>query len=339
MVAWVLDLLLVAGTLGAGALILGSWAGWRATRAVTARVRRAVSGPPKPVPLIGVRAPPVVGDDEDLYVCPRRLEALEARLGERLGAVGQQAGVLRARQAELEQKGRRDDLARKYADDLALLERRAAGMRRVLGLVWKTRSILLVRAHLAQTARRRPNLGRLPDADSAAGRPVLLRDGTATYHGAASAVRDFLSLVERRATEIGRTLPAAPADAEIDAAARAAVEAEVREAEAAYAHLREDMDRLGDNLTWLGDHFATLAVVEASAETVGPDAGPAELIREVEDALGQLAELARAVDPAVADRAVTNLAEDITQLEAAGLEAQAEADAELEVAKLLRSSA
>lgn len=334
--SWILDLVLVALTIGAGLFLLGSYLGWTVVRYVGARARRllGVRPNPAPVPLIGVRSPPVPTSDDDLYACPRRLEALQARLAERLAALNQQAGVLRARQVELGAKGRRDDLTKKYDEDLALLLRRSDGMRRVLGLVWKTRTILLVRAHLAQTARRRPALGRLPEGEGAAG---SLRDGTASYHTAAGAVRDFLDLVDRRAAELDSLIPGAPLEAEIDEATRDAVAAEVRETQAAYTHLAEDMDRLADNLTWLGDHYATLAVVESARESVGDDAGPAELVREVEEALGQLAELARTVDPVLANAAVDNLAEDITQLEAAGLEAQAEAEAELEVARLLRT--
>jgi len=347
--AWpflLLYLLLVMLTTAGLALYVGVRRGIGLAVRIASTLRRVVAGQPRqrvperrPVPLIGVRATPQPAPaDEDLFVYPRRLAELEVQLSDRCKAVQQQSAVLRARQGDLEQKGTRDELTKKYAQDRALLDRRADGMRRVLGLVWKTRAVLLARAHLAQTARRRPNLGRLPDTEVATGRPEALRSGTATYHSAAAAVRSYLDLVDAHASTLPGVLPTVPEGAEIDDAAREAVRAELDEVQAAYLHLREDMDRLADNLTWLGDHFATLAVVESSPTAVAPDAGPGALIQEVEDALGQLAELARAVDPAVADAAVDSLAEDISQLEAAGLEVQAEADAELEIARLLRAA-
>jgi hypothetical protein len=145
-----------------------------------------------------------------------------------------------------------------------------------------------------------------------------------------------VAFVDQRLALVPTLVPAPPAEAEIAGATQAAVDAAVAETTEAYRSLREEMDRLKDNLTWLGDHCGALAVIEAPAESVRGDGGPAELVREVEEALSQLADMARSIDPAVTDSAVTNLAEDISQLEEAGLEAQAEAEAELEVARLLR---
>lgn len=338
MLGYLADVVVVLAMVAVGATL----AGLQGARLITRAARRLRRGAPtneRPdVPLIGVKATPSPSRDDDLYDCPRRLAALEQQLAERHRAVHQQAVLLRARQSELSQKGSRDELTRKYADDLALLERRAGGMRRVLGMVWKTRSILLARAHVAQTARRRPQLGRLPTQESLTGHRAL-RDGTATYHNAAAAVRAFLDTVDARSAEVARLAPPPPPEAEIDDEARAAVEAELAETRAVYGRLREDMDQLADNLTWLGDHYATLAVVEPGPDTAGLGAGPGELVREVEDALTELATLSRTVDPTTVDAVVESLAQDITRLEAAGLEAQAEADAELEIARLLRPPA
>ena len=63
--------------------------------------------------------------------------------------------------------------------------------------------------------------------------------------------------------------------------------------------------------------------------------GPAHLLEEVAAAVRGLDDLAGNVDPTVVDSAVHHLAEEITHLEEAGLEADAEAAAHLEVERLL----
>ena len=60
------------------------------------------------------------------------------------------------------------------------------------------------------------------------------------------------------------------------------------------------------------------------------------LLGEVHDALGEIADLARLVDPARADLAVEHLAANITRLEVDGREAEAAAAAELEIDQMLR---
>lgn len=298
------------------------------------RVKRIGARPP--IALLTMRGMPAGPmSDEDLYSCPRRLEQLDTRMGERLSAVAEQVDVLRSRQAEMTQKGGREELARKYGDDAAMLGKRAGSMRRVRGLVWKTRAILLLRAHLAQTARRRPDLGALPSLDPTPSGAARLKEAASRYHTAAIAVRNYLDLVDARAAALPAEVPPEPDEADVDENIRAAVDEAVAEQVAAYATLRDDLDRLADNLTWLADHCASLAVVESANEPVPANGGPAELVREIEDALSTVADLARAVDPALADAAVAHLAEDISQLEEAGLEAQAEAEAAIEVSRLL----
>lgn len=318
-----------------GIVVIAARMAQRAAR----RVRRLGDRPPVALlTMRGMEAGPM--SDDDLYACPRSLDQLDERMGDRLRAVAAQADVLRSRREEMAQKGGREELAKKYGEDVTMLNRRAASMRRVRGLVWKTRAILLLRAHLAQTARRRPVLGALPPLDPAPAGAARLKEASSRYHTAAIAVRNYLELVEARALALPAQVPPEPMDAEIDAPIRGAVTAAVTEQEDAYAALAEEMDRLADNLTWLADHCASLAVVESANEPSvrapgGVDGGPAELVREIEDAMSAVAGLARAVDPALADAAVAHLAEDISQLEEAGLEAQAEAEAAIEVSRLL----
>lgn len=289
------------------------------------------------VPLIGVKTPlpPVPSphrEGEDLLGYPRRLAELEDRLVDRHRAVQQQLQLLHARQDSVRAKGDRDDLIKKYDADVAMLDRRAEGMRRVMGLVWKTRAILLLRVHLAVTARRRPVLGKLPDPTTRKG---AFPDATAAYHEAAAAVLFYRDAVQDRARELDAVVPEPPVSAEIDPAQDAEVDDERRSVRAAYDALAARMDRLADNLTFVGDHFAALAVVDTEPEDLAVDGGPAQLLEEVAAAVRGLDDLGARVDPAVVDSAVTHLAEEITHLEEAGLEADAEAAAHLEVERLL----
>lgn len=282
---------------------------------------------PQPLPPL-----PQPGERADLLAYPSRLAELEARLVDRHRAVQEQLQVLTARRDQVRAKGDRDALTKKYEADVHMLDRRAEGMRRVMGLVWKTRAILLLRVHLAVTARRRPVLGKLPEPGDRRGD---LPGATAAYHSAAAAVLFYRDSVLDRARELDIVPPAPPASAEIDAAQLSAVEDEHRSVSAAYAALAARMDRLADNLTFVGDHFAALAVVDTEPEDLAIDGGSAHLLEEVAAAVRGLDDLGARVDPSVVDSAVTHLAEEITHLEEAGLEAEAEAAAHLEVERLL----
>jgi len=320
---WIL-LTIVVALVGAGALLVYGAAH---------KVRRMPGV--RTLPAIGVPPEPVVPDD-DLFACPRRLEELETRLAERHRAVADQETLLGERRANLAAKGSREDLARNYEQDQVLLGRRGASMRRVLAQVWKTRTILLLRARLAATARRRPDLGRLPDP--AAG-GADLRQASLRFHDAARRVHAYLARVDEDALRLAEGLPTQPPIEEIDAQVLAAVSAERDGVRQAYADLREDIDRLADNLTWLGDHCASRAVADAAPEPMDQMGGAARLLDEVEAALGAVSQLSRSVDPALANAALANLDEEISGLEKAGMEARAEAEAVLEVDRLLRQAA
>lgn len=324
-----LALLLLAMLLGAGAFGSGYIAGW-----VGRRVRRFPGI--RRVPVIGVRTDlpplPVPEEGADLLAYPRRLAELQDRLVERHRAVQQQLQVLAARRDGVRAKGDRDDLARKYEADVVMLDRRAESMRRVMGLVWKTRAVLLLRVHLAITARRRPLLGKLPDPTARKG---ALAGATAAYHSAAAAILFYRDLVQERARDLDDVVPLPPISAELEAQHHQEVADERSAARAAYATLATRMDRLADNLTFVGDHFAALSVVDTEPEDLAIDGGPAQLLEEVAAAVRGLDDLAGRVDPTIVDNAVSHLAEEITHLEEAGLEADAEAAAHLEVERLL----
>lgn len=324
--AFVFAAVLVLGlVLFGGGYVTGRIVGF--FRALPERRRRRLALTVQPLPPL-----PAGEEGADLLGYPRRLEELEGRLVERHRAVQEQLRVLAERRETVRAKGDREELLKKYEADVAMLDRRAEGMRRVMGLVWKTRAILLFRVHHAVTARRRPSLGKLPEPT---GRPGALPGATAAYHAAAAAVLFYRDLVHERASDLADVVPAPPISAEITEVQRKEVEAERAHVAAAYAALEARMDRLADNLTYVGDHFAALAVVDTEPEDLAVDGGPAHLLEEVAAAVRGLDELGARVDPAAVDDAVSGLAEDITHLEEAGLEAEAEASAHLEVERLL----
>lgn len=332
-VVLVLLVLVAMGALGVKGLI-----------EVSRRMNRAVMGPPQPA-LPGPSSPPPLpprpskaapaarkDPDADLLRYPQQLERLEEQLGQSLDALLAQLAHLRDRHSALSQKGGRDELAARYAEDLALLGRREAGMRRVLGLVWKARALLTLRAHLAASARRRPELPALPAVDDPS---TDLEAAARLYTDASAGVRAFYKHLQARMQDLPRAVPAPPEKAELSAEVKGEVEREEQRIHELYVGQADALDRLADTLAYLADRSRTRRVVQGSAPAMVGSAASETLINEVERALSQLQDLADAGDRRLADLAVQNLAEDISQLERAGLEAQAEADATLEVARLL----
>jgi hypothetical protein len=270
-------------------------------------------------------------EGQDLLRYPARLEELEGQLGGAIGEVRRQRAHLEEQRALLAAKDGRGALAARYAADVALLGRREEGMRRVLGLVWRARALLSLRAHLAISARRRPVLPPLPDTE-AAGADMEL--AARVYASAAERVRAFESTLRARMATLSASVPPPPAEAEVAGETLRELAAEEARIRTRYEGHREAMDRLGDTLAYLADRCRTRLVARGTPASVNPEGGSA-LLDEVQRALDALGELAEAGDRQMADLAVENLAEDISQLERAGLEARAEAEAAIEVEKLL----
>lgn len=337
---WVANVLVAAFMIAVFAGVLAGAAAvrtWRLAQQAVASakripLRRRVAALPSPP-----SAP--TPSDADLVAYPERLAALEERLVERHGAVQDQLRVLTERRLALGAKPDRADLVARYEADIGHLDKRAASIRRVVTLVWRTRAILLLRVHLAVTGRRRPQLGDLPEGGAEGRLPrEQLAAARSRYGAAATAVQFYLDEVQARAAAIDAVVPAAPAAAEADEAVRAVVAQEVARTRAAHEELAARMDRLADNLTWLGDHAGTLEVVDDDVQS--PAAGPhgesaAHLLGEVDAAVRRLNELAGAVDHQLAGEALARLGEDVGRLETEGMEEQAAAEAELEVAKIV----
>lgn len=273
---------------------------------------------------------------DDLLRHPRRLAALEARLKEQHAAATSQADRLAERAEELGQRPAREELARRYEEDERLLRRRAERMGRVLGMVWKARALLGLRAHVAITARRRPVLRDLPEAEVPVGE---LAQAARRYDLAADAVRAFVVELDSRANDLDEVVPLPAEEAVVTDTTRMAVEGERNHALQTYAELRGRMEELADTLAYLGERCRTRALVEGgpAAELDEPGADGAGLIEELNRALGELSQMAEAGDKKLADAAMDKLAEEISLLEKAGIDAQAETDAVLEVQRLLET--
>ena len=269
---------------------------------------------------------------EDLLRYPERLGQLEQQLGATARDASDQAEHLRARREKVAQKEDRAELADRYARDAAVLTERAASMRRVMALVWRTRVILLVRAHVAITARRRPGLEALPDGEV---RTADLSRAAEAYDAAADGVRRFVIEIEQRRSDLRLAIPAPLPLAAVDADDRAAVAREQAHAEETYRALQNQMDRLADTLSYLADRCHTRHVVEGASVTLTGETGTESMLDEVNSALASLNDLSDFGDRALADSALDNIAQDISALEATGLDLQAAAEAELEINKLL----
>lgn len=309
-----------------GIYVLVELPGWLRRGRLAARARPAL-----PSPATAPVANPTPADPSS-HPAPRRLEDLELQLGRSLTELRAQIDHLHGRQLEVAGKEGRSGLASRYAEDAGLLERREARMRRVLGLLWKTRAILELRASLARAAQARPNLETLPDVDAP---QTDLAAAERAYTEAVRRLRSFLARLAsaRAAVEV---LPQPHVDALVNDGWRADVATEQDRARAAFDRLYGRMDRLGDTLTYLADRARTRQVARGGPPLrAGADGAPDALLAELEHGLAALDELAEAGERKLDELAVANLAEDISQLEQAGLEAQAEADAALEVAKLL----
>jgi hypothetical protein len=311
-----LVLFLLLGVAMAGVYVLVELPAWRRRRKLAAKGTSAPAGQ--------------TGDGLLRY--PRRLEELERQLVAGIEEGNMQVAHLEVRATEVAAKEGRGDLASRYTHDVELVKKRVASMRRVLGLVWKTRAVLSLRAHLAVTARGRPALVGFPD-------PAHLdRDfdrSARAYDAAASDVREFTRTVERRASELALAIPEVPVGAEVPVLARGEVDRELDAVRKLYADLQQRMDSLGDTFAYLADSCRTRKVVTGSPQRIDVEPGGEALMEEVSQALAALQDMSEVGDQHLADAAVENLAEDIGQLEKVGLDAQAEAEAALEVERLL----
>lgn len=325
-----------------GALGLGVWAVLSMTQSTRNRLsadhRRPLPEPSgsraaTPAPAKERLSPAEYADGADLLRYPERLSALEARLQGAHAEATSQADHLRARGDKVAAKDPGSELVGRYAHDAGMLDERAASMRRVMGLVWRTRALLSLRAHVAITARARPDLSMLPAGEIS---PQNLEDAAEIYEAAAERVRAYVMRVEGRLADLSFAVPARPGQAEVSEDDASAVDQEQERARRTYVDLQNRMDQLADTLGYLADRCLTRQVVQHTNQGVDGLVGSEGLLDEVGEALRGLGELAQLGDRQLADTAMDNLVEDISQLEQAGLDAQAEADAALEIERLLQ---
>lgn len=285
-------------------------------------------------------APPdrsrIVEEARERY--PDRLGELEAQLEDSYERTLEQIARLEARHEEVRAKGGSEVIAERYARDRRLLQDRAERLRRVMALVWRTRAVLSLRAHLAETARRRPMLDGLPGEDEASEAPL---DAIEAYEAAADRVRRFVVEIENQAAKLGEQIPEPPAPAEVTVEDRRLVEQERARVHAICASLQVRMDQLADTLQYLAERRRTRSLVDEAPEGgfEADAAGGRALFEELETALGELAGLVEVGDRAMSDTALDHLAKDIGRLERAALDARDEADAALEVERIVEQLA
>lgn len=333
------NFLIVLLMLALGGVAAGGWSMFGLARTVQKRVgdrqrRKELEALPEWARTVEGDADPVESWNEgsDLLRYPARLGELSRRLEQSHAAVREQLDRLASHRAGIAGKDDRAELVARYDEDTAILGKRAESMCRVLTLVWRTRATLRMRAHVAITARQRPELQGLPEGE------VAVRDlalAAEAYERAAGEVRAFVELVDRRSGQLDAAVPRLPELALTLPEDREQVDQELARARDTYTELRDRMDRLADTLGYLADRCRTRHVVVDAPAGMDAELGGEQVFEEVNGALLELQDLAELGDRHLADAAMDNLAEDISQLERAGLEAQAEADANLEIARLL----
>jgi len=271
----------------------------------------------------------------DLMRYPHRLRMLEAELESARAAALEQAEHLAEKRADLASKPGRDELVARYEEDERLLHGRAESTERVLGTVWRTRAVLLMRVHLAQAAKQRPELDHLPDPDSV--QAAHLGQTAALYSSGAIQVRAFVAVLDERLRTLPDVAPRPSGHARVDDEDRGEVERERAAVSDRLVALRARMDELADSLGYVGDRLRTQHLVEGQRGRlqVTPEAG--DLLDQVSQAVDQLDQLAAVGERGLASVAVAALVEDIGDLEQAGLEIDAEAEASREVERLLET--
>ena len=292
---------------------------------------------PSPAPS---EPPPLSSNGEsrnsrDLGRYPERLAALERRLEASLRAGQGQALHLAAKRADIATKPGREGLADRYGQDLLVLEKQAEATRSVLSTLWRTRAVLLLRVHLAHSARRHPNLSHLPQPLNVG--PDELDAAVREYARACKRVREFVVHLDNQHELLPEVVPAPSVYSDIAAEHRDLVEVEMRQISETFLQLRERMDALADTLDYLCERFRTQKVVEGTPAgfDLGPEAGL--LVQEVAAALGELETLSAVGDKGLAEVAVDGLVSEITTLEKVGLDINLQADANREVERLLAS--
>ena len=272
---------------------------------------------------------------EDLLRYPERLATMERTLQTSLAELEGQRAHLLDRRDKVAAKEDRVALASRYDEDAALLARRIDRVRRVLALVWRTRTVLLLRAHVAITARARPHVEALPEGEIPAAR---LEAAARAYEEASERVRAFVASIGGREVDLSLQVSRPPSEAVVEPDDERAVSEELASARGTYADLGRRMDGLADTLAYLADRCRTRRVVEGASLGLDAEPGGGQLIEELNGALGALHDLAELGDQALADSALDSLTENIetlSRIEKAGLDAKAEADAAIEVGKLL----
>ena len=285
----------------------------------------------------GVTGPGSTGGSDwlegsDLLRYPDQLAELEGRLDQSCLEAQEQVRHLEHQRDRVGAKSGETTLRDRYEADAKELAGRHAQLQRVLGLVWRTRSILLLRVRVAIVARACPRAEELPGLPSESGEVAQASDDFRLFR---LRVRKAMTAIRLAASDLAFTVPSVPRRAVLGKDDKTAVEAELGRARQSLDVMERKMDRLSDTVAYLADRTRTRQVVEFAPLEISTEGDAQELFMEVSAALQELDSLSDLVDQRMAEEALGRLTAGISQLEQEGMDAKAETDAALEVDRLL----
>ena len=146
---------------------------------------------------------------------------------------------------------------------------------RVMGLVWRTRSILILRVRIANVARECPrmeDIPHLPDAE-ADWEAVAVR-----FLAFRRRVRQSIADVRTAESNIALSLPTVPGRATIEEGERKRVRAELDRALGTLDSIRGRLEKLSDTVGYLADRCRTREVVEAAPVEISAGGDAEEIL-------------------------------------------------------------
>jgi len=272
------------------------------------------------------------GDGADLMRYPDQLALLERRLERSCLEAEDQVRHLKRQRDRVGAKGAGESLSARYDADAVQLESRQAQLQRVLGLVWRTRSILILRVRVARVARACPRMIDLPEIPEGEANWDDVADSLRVFR---RSVRDSMSAIGIASSDLALSLPSVPSRAQLEGGEQERIREELDRARASLDLIGRRMEQLSDTVAYLADRCRTRGVVEAAPLEISTEGEAEGLLHDVRAALQELDGLSDLVDRRLAEDALDNLAAGVGQLEKEGLDAQAESDAAVEVDRLL----
>ena len=219
----------------------------------------------------------------------------------------------------------------RYQEDILSLNNRQASMRKLTGVVWRTRAIISYRRHFISTVRAQPKLT-LPQ------NPEDHGHASKNYRKAATEIRDYLVEIRRARQELTGPLPEKPSHTQVE---ESLIQDVMRERDAileSYDELIEKMDIFADRLVYLSDWSNTHNMSSIHApDMLQLEEGVDQSLREVADALGDIHHIAAHAESLLDAPSLASVDEGIKRLERKSQDMKARLDAELELEEFIRA--